>query len=205
MLIDFTFENYLSFKDQATISLVVPRRKDFESLRYMLEVENGKYALSPFAVIYGQNAAGKSNVIKALNDFVNLVLYSHSLGIDAPIPSYKPYKLDSSSKTAPVMFEAEFVAEGVRYLYKVIFDRNAILKEGKSQFLPVRRGVKSLVSLLPERSEGCISKKTDRFTLWWTSPTCASRSMGLPRSPTKRNPTESSQATTLSSWARLGE
>lgn len=129
MLIDFTFENYLSFRDQATISLVVPRRKDFESLRYMLEVENGKYALSPFAVIYGQNAAGKSNVIKALNDFVNLVLYSHSLGIDAPIPSYKPYKLDSSSKTAPVMFEAEFVAEGVRYLYKVIFDRNTILEE----------------------------------------------------------------------------
>jgi Predicted ATPases len=121
MLIDFTFENYLSFKDKATISLVVPGWKEPEHTRYVLEVERGKYALSPFAAIYGQNAAGKSNVIKALMDFVNLVLYSHTLGIDAPIPSYKPYKLDISRQSAPILFETEFIAEGIRYLLNVIF------------------------------------------------------------------------------------
>jgi len=56
----------------------------------MLEVEKGKYLLSPFAAVYGQNASGKSNVIKALSDFVGLILYSHRLDLDAPIPSYKP-------------------------------------------------------------------------------------------------------------------
>jgi hypothetical protein len=129
MLIDFTLENYLSFKDKATISLVVPGWKEPEHTRYVLEVERGKYALSPFAAIYGQNAAGKSNVIKALMDFVNLVLYSHTLGIDAPIPSYKPYKLDISRQSAPILFETEFIAEGIRYLLNVIFDRNSILQE----------------------------------------------------------------------------
>lgn len=129
MLIDFTFENYLSFKNRATISFVIPGDKEAKYTRYVLEVENGKYLLSPFAAIYGQNAAGKSNVIKALMDFVNLVLYSHTLGIDAPIPSYKPNKLDVSCRSAPVLFEAEFLVDEIRYLLKVLFDRNSILQE----------------------------------------------------------------------------
>jgi AAA15 family ATPase/GTPase len=79
MLIDFTFENYLSFKNRATISFVIPGDKEAKYTRYVLEVENGKYLLSPFAAIYGQNAAGKSNVIKALMDFVNLLIHLASM------------------------------------------------------------------------------------------------------------------------------
>ena len=129
MLIEFSFQNYLSFKEKATLSFLVPATRVKYPDRYMLEAEKGKYLLSPFAALYGQNASGKSNVIKALSDFVSLILHSHRLDLDAPIPSYKPFKLDVGSRDAPVVFEAEFVVEEVRYAFHVRFDRLSILEE----------------------------------------------------------------------------
>ncbi|GAB6276392.1 MAG: ATP-binding protein [Rectinema sp.] len=141
MLIDFSFENYLSFRDKATFSFVVPGgiKKDLD--RYVLGVEDERYLLSTFAALYGPNASGKSNVIRAMSDFVNLILYSHNLGIDAPIPSYRPYKLDVAAQSAPVNFEAEFVAEKVRYQFGVKFDRKAILEEELAFFPAGRRAL----------------------------------------------------------------
>jgi AAA15 family ATPase/GTPase len=142
MLIEFSFENYLSFKDKATLSFLIPGTKDKYPGRYMLEVEQGRYSLSPFAALYGKNASGKSNVIKALKDFVRLILSSHKLDLDAPIPAYKPYKLDVNSRTAPVSFDAEFVVEGVRYSFHLRIDRLSILEE-KLDFFP--RGRRTLL------------------------------------------------------------
>lgn len=141
MLIDFSFENYLSFKDKATFSLVVPGKTGPDSDRYVLGVEGGRYSVSTFAALYGPNASGKSNVIRAIMDFVNLILYSHTLGIDAPIPSYRPYKLDVASQSAPVVFEAEFVVEGTRYFFSVRFDRYSILEEELTFFPSGRRAL----------------------------------------------------------------
>ncbi len=42
MLIEFSFQNYLSFKEKATLSFLVPGTKDKYDDRYMLEVEKGK-------------------------------------------------------------------------------------------------------------------------------------------------------------------
>lgn len=141
MLIEFSFENYLSFKDKATFSLVVPGKTGSDSERYVLGVEGGRYSVSTFAALYGPNASGKSNVIQAVSDFVNLILHSHSLGIDAAIPSYRPYKLDVASQSAPVAFEAEFVVEGVRYRFSVKFNRKTILEEELSFFPAGRRAL----------------------------------------------------------------
>lgn len=129
MLVDFSFSNYLSFRDSATLSMVVSEKLDADRPRYLIPIRNEKYALSPFAALYGPNASGKSNAIKALLDFVMLILQSHTLGIDAPIPSYRPFKLDEGSRMAPVGFEAEFVITGIRYAFKVSFDRLSILEE----------------------------------------------------------------------------
>jgi len=129
MLVDFSFTNYLSFKDTATLSMIVSEKPEANEPRRLIPIGNEKYALSSFAALYGPNASGKSNAVKALMDFVMLILQSHTLGIDAPIPSYRPFRLDENSRTAPVGFEAEFVIEGIRYAFKVRFDRFSILEE----------------------------------------------------------------------------
>lgn len=129
MLVDFSFTNYLSFKDTATLSMLVSGRPENDEPRHVILVNNEKYALSTFAALYGPNASGKSNAVRAMMDFVMLILQSHTLGIDAPIPSYRPFRLDENSRSAPVGFEAEFAIEDIRYAFKVRFDRFSILEE----------------------------------------------------------------------------
>jgi hypothetical protein len=148
MLIDFSFSNYLSFKESASLSLLVPGKIAEGRARHLLILEEGRYALTPFVGIYGPNAAGKSNVAKALMDFVFLILQSHNLGIDAPIPSYRPFRLDPASRAAPVSFEAEFAIDGIRHSLKVRFDRLSILEE-ELVFYPEGRR-----ALLYSRKEG---------------------------------------------------
>lgn len=61
MLLNFTVENCLSFKNEQEFTLL---RKGKHS------TQNGQDAqtkISPIAVIYGDNAAGKSNLLKCMN------------------------------------------------------------------------------------------------------------------------------------------
>lgn len=67
MLLNFTVENCLSFKNEQEFTLL---RKGKHS------TQNGQDAqtkISPIAVIYGDNAAGKSNLLKCMNFFSNFV------------------------------------------------------------------------------------------------------------------------------------
>jgi len=64
MLLEFTVKNYLSFKDEVTLSL---RAKDTVTghEKYNTFLVGGQPILRT-AVIYGANASGKSNLIKAM-------------------------------------------------------------------------------------------------------------------------------------------
>ena len=66
----------------------------------------------PLAAIYGPNAAGKSNLIDALDEIRRAVVKSHK-GLDAtdPIPRY-PFRLDDESRTNPTQFDCTFTVGG---------------------------------------------------------------------------------------------
>jgi len=83
-------------------------------------------ALLRSAVIYGANAAGKSNFVKALGFAKRLVLR----GIQArkPIP-IKPFKLDANSSAQPSKFEFEIRRNGSDYLYGFEINETQILAE----------------------------------------------------------------------------
>src|SRR5260370_40119795 len=68
------------------------------------------------AVIYGPNAAGKTNVLKALQFMQGLVVNSAVAPPTAESP-YDPFKLSSASRQAPSEFEVAFVQEGTLYEY----------------------------------------------------------------------------------------
>jgi len=71
----------------------------------------------PAAVIYGANASGKSNVISALRTMRSAVLHSHVRGEPGGGVPRMPFALDRKCSTAPSIFDADFVVEGVRYHY----------------------------------------------------------------------------------------
>ncbi len=130
MIIDFTVKNYLSMKDEITLSFVSNSKENNEDSRsHTIPIENDKYRIFPFCAIYGPNASGKSNIIKAMKDFVDYILSSHKLDLDGSIPAYKPFRLDKANLDKPVYFEMEFVVDNVRYNYLISFNKFKVLEE----------------------------------------------------------------------------
>lgn len=92
--------------------------------------KNGTVRLLNAAVIYGPNASGKSNVIKALFSLLQFVKNSKGYPIDSDIPYYEPFKLDLGSKERPTRFELSFIGKDeVKYIYTVEFGRKEVFVE----------------------------------------------------------------------------
>ena len=62
MLIEFSVKNFRSIKDKMTLSLLASSDHTHED-QLILE---GNKRLLPVAVLYGANASGKSNLLRAL-------------------------------------------------------------------------------------------------------------------------------------------
>jgi len=128
MIVDFTIKNYLSIQDEVTLSFLANSKKDSGEYK-KISVEDGRYKLYPFSAIYGANASGKTNVIKALNDFQYFVMTSNRAELDEPLSVYKPFKLDKASLESPTEFSIEFVTNGMRYRYSIAFTKTKVINE----------------------------------------------------------------------------
>jgi len=110
-------------------------------------------ALLKTAVIYGANASGKTNLLRAIETLRSMILDSSGYKLDENIKTYQPYLLDTTTKQAPSRFEIEFINQDlIRYLYKVEFDISEIIFEELSYF-PKRQE-----ALLFSREKGNIFK-----------------------------------------------
>ncbi|MGA2637779.1 AAA family ATPase [Methylocella sp.] len=79
------------------------------------ELRNEK--ILPAAVVYGANASGKSNFVKAISHMVAMVRDSFNRGEPGgPIP-LKPFLLDPSYVEKPSAFTIDFIWNGARYSY----------------------------------------------------------------------------------------
>ncbi|GAP18979.1 AAA family ATPase [Levilinea saccharolytica] len=119
MFIELTVGNFRSFKERATLSMVAAKlnaRDPQLDLNNTFQVDEDLSLLTS-AGIYGANASGKSNLIKALGFMRHYVLSSsRESQADEPIDTV-PFKLDSQTELAPSYFEVVFRLEGVPYRY----------------------------------------------------------------------------------------
>ena len=107
MIIDFTIKNYRSFKDASSLSLVAEERLKNDGIAITKTAFDDN--VLPVAGIFGQNAGGKSNVIKGLAYMTNAILNTNH--INAPINKHhllQPFLLNKSSRKDPVHFEITF-------------------------------------------------------------------------------------------------
>ncbi len=116
MLISFTVENYRSICSPVTLSMEATGLTGHENTNLLKSDKNNKPLLKS-AVVYGANASGKSNIIKALSFMRFLVLTSakESGGVDKI--KVDPFLLDSSSSDKPLFFEILFIYNRVKYRY----------------------------------------------------------------------------------------
>lgn len=130
MLIDFTVQNFLSIRDEITLSFL----NEKNDLPNTITLANENFSVYPCNVMYGPNASGKSNLIKGLKNFLQMVERSNAFQIDQSIPFYKPFLLDKESKASPTTFEIEFIAENIRYSYSFSFNKEKIIEENLKFF-----------------------------------------------------------------------
>jgi hypothetical protein len=127
MIVDFTVENYRSIRDEQTFSFASTRGNEHPD---NLLKSSGDMKLLKCAVIYGPNASGKSNFIKALYDLCDFIGSSDNYREKDKIPHYHPFKLDKQFLNEPSKFEIEFILEDeIRYNYSVKYDSTKILEE----------------------------------------------------------------------------
>lgn len=127
MLLEFTVKNYLSFKDEVTLSL---RAKDTVTghEKYNTFLVGGQPILRT-AVIYGANASGKSNLIKAIGFMKEFVVHSSmEQNLEKEI-NLDYFKLSTDTINSPSEFEIVFVYQDIYYRYGFIIDKNRVYKE----------------------------------------------------------------------------
>lgn len=130
MLLDFRFHNFRSFRGSGFLSLAASNYVK-ELPENLLQpklpgIKNQKFLRG--AAIYGANASGKSNVIRALFEFQQLVRNSHRFEAGSGLEA-DAFALDGESKSKPTAFEIRFVSEGVRYQYAIAYDSERFLEE----------------------------------------------------------------------------
>lgn len=127
MLLQFTVENYMSIREKAFLSLE-PATSDKEHLDNIISDDAGS-ALKSVA-IYGANAAGKSNLFKAMVAALVTIRTSNARQITDKMPMMIPFKFDSQSSLQPCKFEFMFVADdGLKYVYGFSADSNQVYDE----------------------------------------------------------------------------
>ena len=119
MLIEFSVANFMSLKERQTFSMVAAKSTELDDTHtFTAPMSSGKnIKLLRSAVIYGANAAGKTNLVDAIHimsEVVTKSAFEKNRGDPLPV---KPFMLDSKTRNAPSEFEVHFIIEGVRYQY----------------------------------------------------------------------------------------
>lgn len=141
MLIQFSVENFRSIKEEQTFSLVKDSPSELPHNYFSSGAPNVPELLHT-AVIYGANASGKSNVLKAMQCLSNLVEDSFNKKLDGGIP-VEPFLLDDEWAIKPTTFSVSFVVnlstdkESIKMArcdYGVVTTKEKILEEWLSVY-----------------------------------------------------------------------
>lgn len=169
MLIRFTVENFLSFDDRQSFSMISGKGtlKSHHKSPKIFGV-----SVLKTAVLFGANASGKSNLVKAISFGRKLIVK----GVKAGNPIlYQNFRLNNQSKKKDSRIEYEFQHKEENYAYGFVFNKEKIVEEwlykvGKSgrEIKVFERGISTKDSFdldyLIRKNNGEEEKQFLRFT-----------------------------------------
>jgi hypothetical protein len=129
MLTEFRVKNFRSLRDEQVLSLVASTDQTLLDTHALATGLKAAPHLLKSAVVYGANASGKSNLIKALQYMRGVVLESAALQPSQTFDRLQPFKLDATSGGQPTEFEVTFMHDGVRYQYGFAMNAQRIVSE----------------------------------------------------------------------------
>ena len=124
MIVSVTVENWMSFRDRVTFSMVASRERQHGER--VPRVAKYQTKILPVAAIYGGNASGKTNFFKALSFTKTLVV--RGTQPDGLIP-VEGFRLDSPAPDRPSRFSFELLIDETIYEFSFALTRNVVLEE----------------------------------------------------------------------------
>ncbi len=121
MLVNFTVGNFRSFKEKRTLSMEAANIKEFAD---SVINQEGRQIL-PLAALYGANSGGKSNLLKAMKVFVDMVRNSFIKMNSNDRFQIEPFMLDGVSGVRPSFFEIEIISNTTKNYYRYGFEATA--------------------------------------------------------------------------------
>ncbi|MBQ0063204.1 MAG: ATP-binding protein [Prevotella sp.] len=134
MIEEISFKNILSFKNEVTLSFEALPDDNLENAHVKV-MPNGTRLLR-LGIIYGSNASGKSNVLKAI-EALHKFWFAEPQNMDS-MTMTKPFLLDFTSSKEPSVFNMKFWVNGVRYWYQLTMTRNRVQYEKLSYYKTVQ-------------------------------------------------------------------
>jgi AAA15 family ATPase/GTPase len=130
MLLNFRVSNFRSINEMVELSMVASDLKNPVNVIKKTNPEASKnkdyYALTS-AAIYGPNASGKSNIIKALYEFKEYVRNSTDYKPNDPIKLFNPFRLCEKNMSEPSCFSIDILIENVLHIYSLkVFQKEVV-------------------------------------------------------------------------------
>lgn len=130
MIQEIKIKNFLSFKDEVKFSFEASNDKFAEESQVITINENTR--LLRFAIVYGYNASGKSNLLSVF-DFLSYFWSVKPRDLDSKTGAV-PFKLDGVSKDEPSCFEVVFFVNDTKYWYQLELDQQQVYLEKLSYY-----------------------------------------------------------------------
>ena len=121
VLINFTVDHFLSFGVEQTLNMVATPLKDHPG--HCVEIPGTEKSVLQVGVIYGANASGKSNLVKAIL-FAQLMILGRTT-----LKGIVQNQFRFVKKQKPASFEFRFLAGGQVFVYGFTITQEAILEE----------------------------------------------------------------------------
>ncbi len=122
MILQFSVSNYRCFGKLQTLNLMASNQdKSLPDNCIIRDLPGlaGKRWIKGVA-LYGPNASGKTTMLEALEALAEMVKTSANMTDPKdPIPQIEPFALAPGQPESPTAFAVAFVAEGIRYEYRV--------------------------------------------------------------------------------------
>ena len=131
MIEQIVIKNFLSFKNEETFDFTASMEKNKKGFEYMkwYEEQNRKKILK-MQFMFGNNATGKSNLIKVIMALKSVICYKRTSksSIDSKLPDTY-FKLSSETIGKPSYIKITFHTNGTRYQYSILYDEETIFSE----------------------------------------------------------------------------
>lgn len=123
MLLQFTVNNFKSIKNTTLFSMATSSKDEgnFFSIK--------KYKLLQTAILYGANASGKSNFLKAMAFMRRIVLNRDKVILSTDKLLHYPFKLSTETEEASSSFEMVFFIDETKYRYGFEIDNTTVYAE----------------------------------------------------------------------------